>query len=511
MRANKPIVIPLTPPMSPDRPARAARSPLRTWLLALALLYPVLYVAIAVMRMSFPFELEWIEGMVLVEVQRLLAGQPLYVAPSLDYVPLNYAPLYFWVSAAAAQLFGADFFALRLVSFLSSLGCFRLVFVLVRRETGDRVAALLAVCLFAACYRIGGAWYDVARADSLYLMLLLAAVEALRRFAGGRAAFAAGVLLGLAFLAKQSALAVAAPLLLYMGFRERTRLLPFAGGFLVTGGGGWAWLHAASQGWFTYYAFQVAASHRPRLDLLVSFLTQDLVGKLSIAMLIAAIPFVLPAPGPERAKGRGLLAAAMGGMVASAWAVRGFPGGYDNVLVPAHAAIGVRFGIGFGELSPRAARAQAGAAIARFATLAVMIQFLALAYDPRRQLPTAEDRAAGERLLQGLRETSGPVLIPCHSYLAARAGKPIQLHEMPFMDVVKGGTGPVETRLLEELRQAMREKRWALLVLDSRDWLEEEARPHYEIRGQVSAGPEVLWPVTGMRTRPVFVLGPRSN
>jgi hypothetical protein len=83
------------------------------------------YLFIALSRLDYPFTVEWLEGNSLVEVHRILAGQPLYPAPSAGYVPDGYPPLYFAVSAAAARVLGLSYLPLRLVSVVSSLACHR--------------------------------------------------------------------------------------------------------------------------------------------------------------------------------------------------------------------------------------------------------------------------------------------------------------------------------------------------------------------------------------------------
>src|SRR4029453_9617863 len=101
---------------------------------AAALFYFLAYLYIALSRITYPFELEWMEGGSLVEGNRLLAGQSLSVRPSVDFVPFVYAPLYFYLSALVSQLTGPGFLALRLVSFAASLSCFTLLFLLGRRQ-----------------------------------------------------------------------------------------------------------------------------------------------------------------------------------------------------------------------------------------------------------------------------------------------------------------------------------------------------------------------------------------
>jgi len=94
----------------------------------MAVAYLVVYLWMAYQRLRYPFELEWIEGGMVDQVQRLIHGQSMYVAPGLNYVPFLYPPLYFYFSAAASLLFGAGLFPLRLVSFISSLVSFTVIF-----------------------------------------------------------------------------------------------------------------------------------------------------------------------------------------------------------------------------------------------------------------------------------------------------------------------------------------------------------------------------------------------
>ena len=84
----------------------------------------ITYLVIALSRLTYPFTVEWLESNSLVEVHRILAGQPLYPAPTAGYVPDGYPPLYFAVSAAAASVLGVSYLPLRLVSLVSSLVCF---------------------------------------------------------------------------------------------------------------------------------------------------------------------------------------------------------------------------------------------------------------------------------------------------------------------------------------------------------------------------------------------------
>ena len=132
-------------------------------------------------------------------MQRAAAGHGLYVQPSLHYVPWPYPPMYFWTSAAVAYVTGVGFLALRLVSFTASLATFVVIYILVRSGTSDRVAGVCAVGLYAATFRLSGAWLDLGRVDSLFLLLFLLAVLVARRARSWRGGIAVGALVFLAF------------------------------------------------------------------------------------------------------------------------------------------------------------------------------------------------------------------------------------------------------------------------------------------------------------------------
>jgi len=140
--------------------------------------YILVYFVIASTRLPYPFELEWMEGASVVHVQRIMDGQSLYVRPSLDFVPFIYTPLYYHLSSLFAHVTGNGFLPLRLLSFLSSLGCFAFIFMIVHRRTSSLYASFIASGLFAATFRISGAWFDIARVDSLFLFLLLVGIYA---------------------------------------------------------------------------------------------------------------------------------------------------------------------------------------------------------------------------------------------------------------------------------------------------------------------------------------------
>src|SRR3954454_9653847 len=55
-------------------------------------------------RAGFPLDLEWMEGGMLLHASRFAEGKTIYVAPSLDFIPYLYTPLYPALLAALSKL-----------------------------------------------------------------------------------------------------------------------------------------------------------------------------------------------------------------------------------------------------------------------------------------------------------------------------------------------------------------------------------------------------------------------
>lgn len=94
-------------PIAPEEAApasfgEAALGLARAALVVLAAGFVALWGAAAVLRVLYPFELEWMEGATVEHVLRVMEGRPLYVEPSLEFVPFVYTPLYAWLGALAS-------------------------------------------------------------------------------------------------------------------------------------------------------------------------------------------------------------------------------------------------------------------------------------------------------------------------------------------------------------------------------------------------------------------------
>jgi len=479
---------------------------LKLVLLGLAVLYLVAYVAIAMARIAYPFELEWREGGAVDHIVRILAGEKLYVQPSVAFVPYTYTPLFFYVSAGVAKVLGVGFTPLRLVSFVSSLGSLLVIYLLVKRETRAIYYGVLSAGLFAATFRAAGAWFDIARVDSLFLVLCLATVYLVRAESSRLGYACAGVLMALAFLAKQTALPVCLPLLVYaIIFRRRLALyLLGAAGLLIPAST--IILNHLHDGWYYYYVFVSPRQHAIVSEMFVGFWTSDML-ILFVAFAFAAAYLILAYREGSR-QNAVFYALLLGGGVGASWFSRLSNGGYNNVLMPAYATLSVLFGLGlhkslgFMQIVPERKRFVA----TTYVFLLCIIQFASLRYDPVAQVPTQADVDGGSQLIRSLQQVPGQVFLPYHGYLPIMAGKQSFGSGMAFFDM-QGDSGPVKQWLVEDMRRAIRQQQFDTIVIDAPfSWFSDtwfpEVHDYYVLQRTIFTDPDVFWPVTGMPTRP---------
>ena len=142
------------------------------------------YLVPVLRRVGYPYELSFFEGSTVEVTGRLVDGLPLYGPPAAEFTPWPYPPMYFWVTSMAADVLGLSLPTMRVVSVIASVVVLVLVGVVVHRLTGSAVAALLGMGLYAATYRVSGAWADTARVDSLFLALVMAVIVVAMRARG---------------------------------------------------------------------------------------------------------------------------------------------------------------------------------------------------------------------------------------------------------------------------------------------------------------------------------------
>jgi hypothetical protein len=463
----------------------------------------VVYITIS--RAAYLFDLEWMEGGSLVQVLRLLEGKSLYVAPSLEYIPNIYPPLYYYLSALLAKVINNNWFLpLRLVSLAASAGIGGLIFAITRRQTQSAFWGLIAAGFFAAIFRIGGAWFDIARVDMLFICLLLAATCLLEK-EDWLSSLLAGLVFTCAFLSKQTAIFVFAGLLVYVFIFRNRRAAILTGLTFLVSSGCWVWFeNARSTGWFWYYIFSLPSLHSlPGPG--PAYIGQPLmiILPVCIACAVGCARFVSEPLAVLKGKG-GLWQVFAVVMLGTSILASLNPGSYNNNYLPFYTALAIVFGTNLPWLLERLRGPRRDFRQALLYSLCIA-QFLALLYNPQAQIPSSVDLQAGQALVDRLREVDGDVLIPNHNALAILAGKKPYAHLIALQEI-RGNFGRQEPQswsaLSAEISAALSGQKFSAILLDQPNSIWADVDKYYVGTPITYSSEEVFWPVTGGRTRP---------
>ena len=445
---------------APDRRARQWAPRAAQLAAALAGLVAIgVYLVVALRRLDYPFGLEQLEGNSLVEVRRILAGQPLYPSPSVGYVPDGYPPLYFYVSAAFAHVLGASYLALRLVSLTSSLACFALLARLVQRETGSVAAGTGAAGVFAATYFAAGDWFDIGRVDSLFLALSIGALYAVRWMRAAPGAIVAGMLLAAAALTKQTGLAelVVVPGVLLIGPRRRLARVTALTAVAVLGLSTLI-LRLTSGGWYTYYVFKQMSGQSLTVSNFGWFWTA-----LATAMGLAACAALIGARRVPRELVAGCAALAVEG-----YATLVHSGGAINDVLPAYLAVALLAGLALGNGTGLSSTglSSTGRWVSTVAGVLIVAQsvFLLASSHPSRALPASAGRAVGMRLLAGMRALGGDVAVSSDLSLSLQAGMAPPAAPGAVYDVLRATDRAGITSYMNSAAAAVKARRFSAII-----------------------------------------------
>lgn len=470
-----------------------------------AAVYLMMYLAIALLRIGYPFELEWMEGGAVDHVARVLNGQAIYVRPSIDFVPYIYTPLYYYLCAPLASVTGIGFLPLRLISLLSSLSCFFLLFIWGRRETGNWRYGLIAAGLYAASFRLCGAWFDIARADPLFILFVLCGAYVLRFAESKTQLAAAAVLLWLSFLTKQTAQFICVPLILYALIAHHRRGLWFAGMLAGLVAASILVLDRLHDRWFTYYIFHLPSLHKWDSAQFLGFWINDALNHFPI-LLVLGITTVVFLWRQKDSKATFFYLLFGCGCIATSWSSRLFSGGYDNALMPTVAALAVAMPA---LVKAVVSKSKSVSSAIRFGLpLVLLVQFAMFWYNPAKQIPSDETRQSGLEIIRSISQFSGDVYMPYHGFVATLAGKKAHAHQMAMKEVTQYDT-LMAREITEQLDSALSKQQFSLVVLDS-PWPTATLQTYYRKYSEMPSAVMSFWPVTGFPTRPRFWYVPRG-
>lgn len=481
--------------------------------IALASAFAILFLVLAYMRLVYPYEVEWMEGAMLDHSIRMLAGMPIYTTPTIDFVPWLYPPLYYVLIAGAMKLFGISFFAGRIVSVLSTLLTGALLGWIVRRITRRNIYAYLTFAFYLATYHATGFYFDIARNDAFFTLLVVSSVWATFAFKGMPGAIACGVILALAFLTKQQAVFFFPALAIWFWMRLKRDSLVFAGvavGLSLVVLLCW---NSASDGWLFYYLFHIPSAKGAEFSWLrtLDVFPQYVFGVFGVSSVGAAGLLIIRyrsnrSDRTDWSTPDSLLTLmAVSGMFAGAISL-GNEGGYANVMMPFAAFVVTMLPLTIHEIEtgwPKRACA---------AWLAMLFQFAALYFNPLSEkmlIASAHQRAGGDEFMQKLRSMQGEVYIPYHGFIGRMAGKPSHANILATLDVLRMHDTTAR-RLQADLDSAFAQHRFGAVILEECPLIPCDSMAHYALSGRMIVEPNVMITRFGSEgTRPEFVFVPK--
>lgn len=485
------------PPSVPRaQPVRAV-----LWLLiALPALYQLVLLATAIVgRVGYAYDLEWMEGGMLHHALRIHNGEGIYVPPSVDFIPYLYTPLYPSLLALLGSAGGITYQLGRVVSVLALIGVavVSLVHFASPRHQHPAagapwVGAVLALGLFAATYPTVDAWFDLVRADMLFLFTITAAISGLSRWTRtgsglyGHARVAAGAaLLALAFFEKQTGViyvAFGGAIVLVLAWRRLAAYVVTAGALGL--GGSWL-LQQTTGGWFWTYASEIHRAHdfnmdrfwrsfgnilwRPEVNGAVYPATGAwITSVVVVGLLVVAVTWWRRRALPKPAQPLLLWSAAYAVSTVVGAVGWGTEFAHFNAYMPAflHGALaaGAALPAIYACLRSGPRREPVAAGVTYVAGAALAVACWNARWSPAKFIPTEADRAAGARLVERIRLIDGEVWMPSHPWYVYLAGKQPHVHRMGIKDVTTR-----QTRVVEGLDRAISHHAFAALVLDEPD------------------------------------------
>jgi len=442
------------------------------------------------LRLGYPLDLEWMEGGTLLHALRLCRGEPLYAQPSVDFVSFLYTPLYPAVLCALSKVFGLSYTLGRAVSVLAFAGALLILVASVRvvarpHESNElhalaTSAGLLGAAAVCLAFPFCGAFYDLVRCDSLWLLLVSAGLYACAPPRGSPRRIVLGaLLLVLAFFTKQTAapfmVAAAVSVALTSGVKRGLLLSAVAFGstaaLILIG-------QYLTDGWFWIYIYRLHQGHETLPGRIWPETPRVLFG-YGFILLVPVAACVLVSVLRRRLSKTVLHWALMAGAgLATSAVASATQGAYDNAYIPA---------IYFGALLSAACVVEVAALAAGLGPVSVrmagVIGLLVLSghaairwLDPAPHVPTLQDRAEARRLLDYLTEEGPGIFVPCHPFYNVLAGGRGHLHVMGISDVYSwprritadpARDAAIKDGFRRSVSESFRSRRWTVVVDDA--------------------------------------------
>jgi len=479
-----------------------------------AICYGVSYLYVAFRRITYPYDLDFIEDNMLMQAIQVSLGKPVYVPPNADFVPQVYMPLYTFLCGWIFKVVPPSYLPLRLLSFLATLLTAMMIFSISKRICNNNGIAFCAAVLFLAGYHTTGGWYELGRVDSLYIMLTVMGAALL---AHGKESHwklpVVGLLLALAFLTKQNGLFFALIFALYLFFSLGWRVSAFAIPFVLISAVPIIYLDQNSKGWFSTYVFKIAYLSPINVQRVTATLEHDLFGSmvgLTILFLVAGISLFW------HKGGKSFLMEPWNWFIGAALFIslagRASVGGNRNNLMPAYTFLCIAPALAAREMGRWREGYQIPARSGLY--ILIVIQLVLTSLVPKYPfgfIPTSAMTNLGDRLIQRIARIQGPVLVLMHPYYDLLAGKEPAVDIQMLWHARRRGEEPLPKDFVKRIQNHY----YAAIISDESSF-EEQPDVHqlittYYIQRETLIPSEDPPTITGVIVRPKVIYVPKQH
>ncbi len=475
---------------------------LRSFLTIFSVFGIVQVIIVAISRMFYPFELEWIEGLTVELVNRIIEGKSIYCPPSIEYIPMVYTPLYHYLGALVSKISGVGFAPLRALSLVSFLFSLFILFKIIFEITKDKFWSLVGIGLFSLSFAFCGFWFDLARIDTFAnFMLILSFYFLLQKNASS--IFFAAFSSFFAFYSKQSNFIVTIFLLIPLFFESKQRFLIFILYYI-----GLALVSTLAEnyftnGWYLFWNFLSPMAHQLEWSRLITFWTTDLIPSYPIFFVLIGLFLIGHFDLKECPKSEYYLYFLVGTFLNS-YIFRLNYGGFLNVFIPLATSIAILFPVFLGQFVKRL---NASNNSQNLAYVFVLVQFIVLFYNPFLQIPKKLDEKVGWEFISKIKNLGSEVFIPGHSYISRYGGKKSFAHYVRINEFLSN-KGKERDGFYRELIASLSGHRFSAIILDS-DISIPEIEKYYYKSGQIIKG-KAFYTVVG-KSRPQEIWLPKNE
>jgi len=423
--------------------------------------YLIVTFVVMILRIQYPYQLEWMEGGEIEHILRLLKGKSIYCPPSMEFIPYIYTPLYYYIGVLFSPIFEPSLLLMRVVSVISFLISLIFIYLIIYRLTNDKYYGVVGVGIYALSFATTGFWFDTARVDTVANLFMILSFYFLLGDKKFSYIFSA-LFSFLAFYSKQSYVIITLFIIVSLFITKNKKFALFSliyFGLIVCST---LVESILSNGWYLFWNFYFPSTHHWIWERAITFWTIDTLPFYSVSLAFI-LAFLLVKKSKIFSQGELFFFALFIGCWASSYFSRLHYGGYLNVLIPFISSISLLFPIALSSFERELKNIEMGRIILHSS---LFIQLLLLLYNPIFPVPNEKDRQDVERILSFAKNKGAEVYLMGYNYVQGYYGLKSYPHYVLVNDLLISKVAEKQA-FVEEFKNSLKTKKFKYIILDS--------------------------------------------